>query len=134
VIVVDTNVLISAILVPGSVPDLVLASVFAARALVVSPQQVDEIADVLTRPKILKRVNIETVERILHLLRTVPTVCIPRTRVIDCRDPKDNMILEIALEAGATLIISGDGDLLDLHPWRGHAIVTPRAYLDSLAT
>jgi hypothetical protein len=44
-------------------------------------------------------------------------------RVTDCRDPKDNKYLELALAAGAETIVSSDDDLLVLHPWRGVRIL-----------
>ena len=47
----------------------------------------------------------------------------------DCRDPKDNKYLELALAAGASTIVSSDSDLLVLHPWRGVRILSPRAYV-----
>ena len=50
-------------------------------------------------------------------------------RVADCRDPDDNMYLELALVAQASMIVSGDQDLLVLHPWRGIPIVRPAGYL-----
>jgi predicted nucleic acid-binding protein len=53
----------------------------------------------------------------------------PAERVTDCRDAKDNKYLELALAAGARTIVSGDSDLLVLHPWRGVRILNPAAYL-----
>jgi len=50
-------------------------------------------------------------------------------RVTDCRDPKDNKYLELALAAGAETIVSGDDDLLVLDPWRGARIMRPADYL-----
>ncbi|MFZ1426928.1 MAG: putative toxin-antitoxin system toxin component, PIN family [Geminicoccaceae bacterium] len=47
----------------------------------------------------------------------------------DCRDAKDNKYLELALAAAADVIISGDTDLLVLHPWRGVRILRPAEYL-----
>ena len=49
--------------------------------------------------------------------------------IADCRDPKDNMLLELALSGHADLIVTGDRDLLCLHPWRGIAILSPADYL-----
>ena len=51
------------------------------------------------------------------------------TLVRECRDPKDDKFLELALNGRADLIITGDADLLVLNPWRGIEIVTPREYL-----
>jgi uncharacterized protein len=48
-------------------------------------------------------------------------------RVTDCRDPKDDKYLELALAAGAET--SGDDDLLVLHPWRSVRILRPADYL-----
>ena len=47
----------------------------------------------------------------------------------DCRDPKDNKDLELALAARAGTIVSSDDDLLVLHPWRGVRVLRPAAYL-----
>ena len=52
------------------------------------------------------------------------------TRVVECRDPKDNKFLELAIDAHADTIVSGDSDLLCLHPWRSVAIVSPAAFLE----
>lgn len=53
----------------------------------------------------------------------------PTLRVNDCRDPKDDKYLELALAAGAEIIVSSDADLLVLDPWRGVRIVRPASYL-----
>lgn len=47
-----------------------------------------------------------------------------------CRDPKDNKFLELAVSGKATHIVSGDNDLLTLHPFHGIHILSPRAFLD----
>ncbi|MFV1981484.1 MAG: putative toxin-antitoxin system toxin component, PIN family [Rhodothermia bacterium] len=47
-----------------------------------------------------------------------------------CRDPKDNKYLEAAVSGGAECIVSGDDDLLVLHPFRRIPILRPRAFLD----
>lgn len=54
---------------------------------------------------------------------------VPSVTVADCRDPKDDKYLELALAAHASLLISSDGDLLSLHPWRGVPILRPAEYL-----
>jgi putative PIN family toxin of toxin-antitoxin system len=53
----------------------------------------------------------------------------PAARVRECRDPKDDKYLELALASGAETIVSSDDDLLVLNPWRGVRIVKPAAYL-----
>ncbi|HEU5235179.1 MAG TPA: putative toxin-antitoxin system toxin component, PIN family [Terriglobales bacterium] len=46
-----------------------------------------------------------------------------------CRDPKDDMIFECALRAGASVIISGDRDILDVRQYRGIRVITAREYV-----
>jgi predicted nucleic acid-binding protein len=54
--------------------------------------------------------------------------------VVECRDPQDNKFLELAVSGLATHLITGDGDLLALHPFRGIAIVTPQGFLAEIAS
>ena len=65
----------------------------------------------------------------LFLLDTFGVYFAPSERVTDCRDPKDNMYLELALAAGAPMIVSSDSDLLVLHPWRSVRVLWPAHYL-----
>ena len=51
------------------------------------------------------------------------------TTIRECRDSKDNMMVELAVSGGADLILTGDQDLLALHPFRGIAILNPTQYL-----
>ncbi|WP_158258501.1 putative toxin-antitoxin system toxin component, PIN family [Rhodopila globiformis] len=53
----------------------------------------------------------------------------PSVPVTVCRDPKDNKSLELALAAGAAILISSDKDLHALDPWRGVRILSPAGYL-----
>jgi uncharacterized protein len=49
-----------------------------------------------------------------------------------CRDADDDAVLACALAANASMIITGDKDLLVLHPWRGIHIVKPADALQRL--
>lgn len=51
-----------------------------------------------------------------------------------CRDPKDDKFLELAVSGTATHIITGDDDLLSMHPFRGIAILSPQQLLTQLDT
>lgn len=52
----------------------------------------------------------------------------PGETVTDCPDYEDNRILELALAAQAVLIVSNDSDLLQMNPWRGMHVISPRAF------
>ncbi|HEY0202397.1 MAG TPA: putative toxin-antitoxin system toxin component, PIN family [Burkholderiaceae bacterium] len=59
--------------------------------------------------------------------------CAVHSRVDDCADPKDNQFLALARDAAAHLIVTGDDDLLRLHPWQGVRIVPPTVFLADAA-
>ena len=56
-------------------------------------------------------------------------IVIPTDQVADCHDWEDNRILELALAAGALLIVSSDEHLLNMSPWRGIPILDPLAFV-----
>ena len=62
----------------------------------------------------------------------MPASVAPRQEIIAARDPDDDAILACALEAQAQAVITGDRDLLVLHPFRGIAILTPAEFLARL--
>jgi uncharacterized protein len=51
------------------------------------------------------------------------------TTIQACRDPKDNKVLELAVSGQAVCIVSGDKDLLVLHPFQGISILSPGDFL-----
>jgi uncharacterized protein len=90
-----------------------------------------EIAEVLSRPRFARILSSERREGILQILRGTGVWFDPPIRITECRDPKDNKYLELALAAGAETIVSSDDDLLVLHPWRGVNILRSADYLAS---
>lgn len=52
----------------------------------------------------------------------------PPQQVGDCKDWEDNRILDLALAAGAFLVVSEDNDLTSMSPWRGRPIIEPREF------
>ena len=52
------------------------------------------------------------------------------TAIAVCRHPSDDKFLELAIDGHADIIITGDKDLLTLHPFHGIPIITPTAYLE----
>jgi hypothetical protein len=84
-----------------------------------------EIGEVLNRPLFSRAITASRRERILATLWDAAAWFDPAELVADCRDPKDNKYLEFALVSGDTAIVSGDLDLLVLHPWRGVRILRP---------
>jgi len=127
--ILDTDVIIRAVLLPRSVPRQAVDLAFIKGIVLASNETIDELDEVLRRPKFNRYLREE--ERLLFLtafIRDAKVVDITET-LTDCRDPKDNKFLELAISGNATCIVSGDGDLLTLNPFRGVAIVTPQEFL-----
>jgi putative PIN family toxin of toxin-antitoxin system len=88
-----------------------------------------ELIEVLHRPKFAGSMTAARRDRVIGLVRDAAVRFQPRITVKDCRDAKDNKYLELALVAGATIVVSSDDDLLVLNPWRGVRILRPAEYL-----
>lgn len=91
-----------------------------------------ESAEVLARPKFARVLTGDRRREILELPSAAALWVEPDIEVRDCRDGKDNRYLELASTVGATAIVSGDADLLALHPWRGIRVPRPAEFLDEL--
>ena len=88
-----------------------------------------ELNDVLSRPRFDRYADRENREEFLQdLVRQAESVEVTE-RVRACRDPKDDKILELAVNGRANYIVTSDDDLLDLNPFRGIAIVRPAEFL-----
>jgi putative PIN family toxin of toxin-antitoxin system len=128
-IVVDTNVLISRLLVPESASGRALRRAAESGQLLVSEATVEELATVLGRPKFDPYLSIADRKEFVRLLGRIAEM-IPIVRVVRaCRDPRDDKFLEVAVNGRADLIITGDRDLLELNPFMDTAILNPAAYL-----
>ncbi len=128
-IVADTNIVVSRLLLPESLPAQAVRRAGTEGILLVSSATMTELADVLARPKFDRYVGIEERRDFLRLLARAAEFVPIIYSVRACRDPKDDKFLEIALNGKADLILTGDADLLALHPWQGIAILSPAKYL-----
>lgn len=131
-IVLDTNVLISAILFNGPPREVLELVVSGTVDCSLSLSILDELRDVLLRPKFGF-----SPEQALQVLEELHAVCdvinpILKTSVI-AEDPDDNVVLECALESKADFIVSGDKHLLDLVEFKSIQITNPAAYLKTLS-
>ena len=129
-VVFDSNVLISAVLLPGR-PFRVLEWVLENGFLIFSDASFAELASRLQRPKFDRYVSLERRRELLADLEAVADWTAITGSLQVCRDPDDDKVLETALAGRANRLVSGDGDLLDLDPYEGLAIVTPAQFLDN---
>lgn len=127
-IVIDTNVLISAGLLPHSHTAQVLA--LAVQHFVIAQNQATwhELATRIAKKKLDRYFG--TDGRLRHLTKIAQSIqAFTASAHVDvCRDPSDNLFIELALDAGAAIIISGDHDLTTLKSYQGVNILTPAAF------
>ena len=128
--VLDTNVLVSALLVPGSKPRRALDRAFQEGRVLLSFATLAELYDVLHRKQFRRYVEEELARSFLAALARDSEWIDVDVQVNACRDPRDNKFLEIALSGRATHLISGDADLLVLDPFQGIRILSPQEFLD----
>jgi uncharacterized protein len=130
-VVIDTNALVSRLLLPNSAPARAVRLAVSEDRILASDATLMELADVLGRPKFDAYVTIEERQTFLRLFgriaERVQIIHVVRT----CRDPKDDKFLELAANGSAGAIVTGDNDLLALHPFRGIPVLTPTAFLAS---
>jgi putative PIN family toxin of toxin-antitoxin system len=130
--VFDTNAVISAVLLKRSVSRQAFDKAFDQGELLVSAETIDELNQVFRRPDFAKYVTEDERLAFLAVLLREAKLVEVTVAVSECRDPRDNKFLELAVSGQAECIVTGDRDLLVLHPYRGIWIVTPRDFLEKM--
>jgi putative PIN family toxin of toxin-antitoxin system len=129
-IVFDTNVYVSRLLQPFSIPArAVLKGLELAKPPISTPTWT-ELQVVLRRKKFAPYIKPEDIKTFLAQIWELALLISDPPRIRACRDPRDDKFLELAVHGRADAIITGDQDLLELNPFRGIAILTPKDYLD----
>ena len=133
-LVAHTNVLISAALRANTPPRQTLDVVrTAGGVLLFSDETFTEVHDRLAKPKFDRYVTRENRAAFLgHLVAVSEWVSISQAK-LGCREPDDDKLLETALAGDATCLVTGDRDLLDMHPFRGVPILDPVTFLAARA-
>jgi uncharacterized protein len=134
-IVADTNTVLSGLLWHGPPRRLLDLARQRAFTLCTSPILLAELAEVIAREKFAHQVlasGLSAVALVQDYERLADIVDPQPLAVPACRDPDDDHVLACALAAQATLIVSRDKDLLDLHPYHGIPIVLAAAALQRL--
>jgi putative PIN family toxin of toxin-antitoxin system len=127
--VFDTNVVVSALMLLESPPRRAFDAARQHGQLLVSEATLEELDDVLRRPKLAGYVSEDQrLEFLAAYIRDAEDVVVT-IRLRECRDPKDDKFLELAIAGKASHIISGDQDLLMLSPFHDIVILTPVDFL-----
>jgi putative PIN family toxin of toxin-antitoxin system len=118
--VLDTNVLVSALLSPGSKSRMAVDRAHREGAILLSLGTLTELFEVLNRKQFRGYIDEEDMRRFLAVLTREAQWIDVDMQITACRDPKDDKFLSL-----------GDADLLVLHPFQGIRIVTPGTFLEA---
>jgi putative PIN family toxin of toxin-antitoxin system len=135
--VVDTNVLVSAVIKPRGATGPVLRHLRNADfVLIYSEPLLTEVADVLNRPRLRDKYGLtpQDVETVVALILFRGEAVVPTRRITQVRDPRDNMVLEAAVDGRADVVVSGDNDLLSIEAFEAIRILPPAEFLALLST
>lgn len=130
-VVVDTNVLVSALIKKGK-PLSLVQRLLEKHTVVLSSQMLAELADVLSRDK-FTITNAQIDLFISLLLRKSTVTSVSGNLNVISEDPDDNIVLLTAINGKADYIVSGDKHLLSLRKFEGIAIVTISQMLEILS-
>jgi putative PIN family toxin of toxin-antitoxin system len=122
-IILDTNVLVSAIIRNGKPRRLMQAGIDDKCCILSSTVILNELSEVLQRPK-FKMTRDDVIRIVSALMETVENIHVMSDLKVVKRDPDDDMMINTALDGKADYIVSGDSDLLELKDFRKIKIVS----------
>ena len=131
-IIIDTNIWIS-VFINKDYQSFVKGILDNNIKIISSLRQIEEISIVLSRPKLSGYVNKSLIEEFLLLFLKTVDVVESKIKINDCRDEKDNFILETAVSGKADFIVTEDNDLLVLNPYKDLKIVTVKEFYNHLS-
>jgi len=131
--VFDTSAIVSALLFNDSVPGRAFYAAMEVGEILLSQATTAELFDVLGRAKFDHYLTREEREQFLVVLLREATVVEIAEEFHASRDPRDDKFLELAVNGRASCVITGDEDLLILHPFRGIPVISPVQFLRHLA-
>lgn len=135
-VVLDTNTLISGLLWDGKESTLIEKAGNRAIKLFLSHQLLAELEGVLKRDKFSKKLEGKeyTVEKAVAKIALIATLIEPNIKIdVVKEDPDDNRVLECAVSAEATVIVSGDSHLLNLKNYAGIDILSSTDFMNQIS-
>ncbi|MEM3018311.1 MAG: putative toxin-antitoxin system toxin component, PIN family [Candidatus Bathyarchaeia archaeon] len=123
-VVLDTNVLVSGLIIPGKPRELLSMISRREAALVLSKEILNELSKVMRRDKFAEYAGEEQVERFIKDIQSIAEITQLKSKIKIVEDPKDNIVISTAIDGEANLIVSGDHHLLSLKVFRGIKILS----------
>jgi uncharacterized protein len=132
-VALDTNVLLSALMMPANSPPAELFAFWRTRKIdiVTSAEQIDEISRVTRYPRIRDRIPPALAGRLINRLRDLALVVVDELPKIEISaDPDDNFLLALSEAGNAQFLVTGDKKLLSLKKYKSIRLVTPARMIE----
>ncbi len=132
-VVIDTSVVISSLLQPEGNSRRAFVVALWDCSPIMSLQTLGELLAVVQRPKFKHKIDANDLMEILDLIATKSENIMVTSALAVCRDSKDDMFLNLAIDGKADILLTRDPDLLVLHPFRNISIVSPTDFLKRIS-
>jgi len=123
-VVLDTNVLVSGLIMLGKPRELLSIISRRETTLVLSKEILNEFSKVMRRNKFAEYAKEEQVERFIEDIESIAELTELKSHIKVVKDPKDNIVISTAIDGEADIIVSGDHHLLSLKEFRGIKILS----------
>lgn len=130
-VVIDTSVVISSLLQPEGNSRRAFVIALWDCLPIMSLQTFGELLAVVQRPKFIHKIDESDLMEILDLIATRSENIVVTSTLAVCRDSKDDIFINLAIDGKADVILTRDPDLLVLHPFRNISILSPSDFLKS---
>ena len=130
-VILDTNTIISGLGWEGSSQQIMNRFLNDEFKIVISPEILKEVENVLFRDK-FSFIDKSKKEEFILILSELTEIVNPKLRLRICRDENDNKFLELAVESNANYIVSGDLDLLSIKEYNRIKILSSKDFLNIL--
>jgi len=127
--ILDTNILVSAFVFKSETANNVVRIAAKKHTLLFSESTFKELKSTLLKQKFAGIAELPTIRNFIFNLVRIGEFIEPKIEITECRDPKDNKFLELAVAGNADCIVTGDKDLLVLDPFRKIRIITPKEFV-----
>jgi putative PIN family toxin of toxin-antitoxin system len=132
-VVIDTNIWIS-FLIGKAIAGLNQAIINDRVIILFSDDLFCELIEVLNRPKFKKYFSESAIQNLISLLNEKVELIETSFRFDDCRDKKDNFLLDLAVSGNANYLVTGDSDLFILNPFKNVEIISYQHFQDIVST
>lgn len=131
-IILDTNLWIS-FLISKNFTEIDNLAQAKNKTLIFSNESLEEFIEVVKRPKFKRIFSKKDIEKFLDVFDQYGELIKVKSKINICRDPKDNFLLNLAVDGKADYLVSGDKDLLIIKKIKKTQIITFRNLIEKIS-